>query len=303
MNPKPVDVNWIVERAERLLHRLIGENITMRTRLLPEGIRVFADAIQMEQVLINLATNSRDAMPDGGNLVIETDQVVADDAFVQQHGLRRRGVFALITVSDTGTGMDEATLEKIFEPFFTTKEVGKGTGLGLANVYGIVKQHNGTIEVKSALDRGTSFHIYLPAIQTVAEDMRSAETVPPPGGAETVLVAEDEESVRIMTAAILKNFGYTVHSCGDGEEAVRLFAANRDSIDLVLLDVIMPKLNGREAYEEMSALKPGIKVLYTSGYTFDVIHAKGVLDTRRPFLPKPASPAELLKKVREVLDR
>ena len=303
MNPKPVDVNWIVERAERLLHRLIGENIAMRTRLLPEGVRIFADAVQIEQVLMNLVTNSRDAMPEGGNLLIETDQVVADDEFVREHGLRRNGVFALITVSDTGSGMDDATLDKIFEPFFTTKEVGKGTGLGLANVYGIVKQHNGTVEVASELGRGATFRIYLPAIQTVADDMRSAETIPPPGGAETVLVAEDDEAVRAMTVSILQNFGYTVLACGDGDEAVRLFAAHRDEISLALLDVIMPKMTGKDAYEEMAALKPGLRVLYTSGHTFDVMHEKGLLDTRRPFLAKPASPAELLKKVREVLDR
>jgi PAS domain S-box-containing protein len=302
INPKPQDINEILLRGEKLLRRLIGEDIEVRTRLEPGGVTVYADAVQIEQVLMNLATNARDAMPGGGVLTLGTARIVADADFARVHELNRPGSYAVVTVTDTGTGMDKATLEKVFEPFFTTKEVGKGTGLGLANVYGTIRQHNGSIEVASEPRRGTTFRIYLPAIQTAADDLQSSVVAEPPRGAETVLVAEDDATVRSMTHSILQKFGYTVIEAVDGEDAVRSFAKHRGAVDLVILDVMMPKKTGKAAYDEIVKLRPGVKTLFTSGHTAEVIHAKGLLDAHTPYLPKPATPAELLKKVREVLD-
>jgi PAS domain S-box-containing protein len=303
INPRPQDINEIIARGEKLLRRLIGEDIEVRTRLAPGGVVVFADSVQIEQVLMNLATNARDAMPRGGVLTLETGRITADADFARIHELKRPGSYAVVTVSDTGSGMSPETLGKVFEPFFTTKEVGKGTGLGLANAYGSILQHNGSIQVTSEPGRGTTFRIYLPAVQTAADDFESTAPAAAPRGAETVLVAEDDGTVRSITRSILQKFGYTVIEAVDGEDAVRSFAQHRDAVDLVILDVIMPKKTGRAAHDEIAALRPGVKVLFTSGHTAEVIHAKGLLDERTPFLPKPATPAELLKKVREVLDR
>jgi len=302
INPKPQDINEIIRRGEKLLRRLIGEDIEIRTRLASEGVTVYADAVQIEQVLMNLATNARDAMPGGGVLTLKTGRIAANADFARVHELKRPGTYAVITVSDTGVGMDAATLEKVFEPFFTTKEVGKGTGLGLANVYGTIRQHNGSIQVTSEPGRGTTFRIYLPAVQTAADDMQSSAAAEPPRGAETVLVAEDDSTVRSMTRLILQKFGYTVIEAVDGEDAVRSFRQSRGAVDLVILDVMMPKKTGKAAYDEIVKLRPHVKALFTSGHTAEVIHAKGLLDERTPYLTKPATPAELLKKVREVLD-
>ena len=303
INPRPQEINEIVRNGVKLLRRLIGENITVRTRLTPDGVLVYADSVQIEQVLMNLATNARDAMPGGGVLTLETERVDADGEFARTRGLPRPGAYALITVTDTGTGMDAATLEKMFEPFFTTKEVGKGTGLGLSNAYGTIKQHNGTIEVSSEPGRGTAFRIYLPAIQTVAEDMESSAPAAPPRGAETVLLAEDDRTVRTMTHSILQRFGYTVIEAVDGEDAVRTFTQHREAIDLVILDIMMPRKDGKAAYDEIAKIRPDVKVLFTSGHAAEVIQAKGLPERGAALLPKPATPAELLKKVREVLDQ
>ncbi|MDA8099894.1 MAG: ATP-binding protein [Nitrospiraceae bacterium] len=302
MNIKPMEINQLARRAEGLLRRLIGEHITLRTICAPGGVTVVADAMQMEQVLMNLATNARDAMPQGGTLTIETGSVTADAAFAEMHGLPKEGDYALLTVTDTGVGMEPETLEKIFDPFFTTKEVGKGTGLGLSNVYGIVNQHEGVVEVSSAPGRGAQFRVYLPAVQMAPEDL--AGEIPPssPKGTETVLVVEDEVAVRSMTSYVLRRFGYSVVEAVDGDDGIRKFRELGDKVSLVLLDVIMPKKTGKEVFQDITRIRPGVKVLFTSGYDAELIHVKGILDEGKPFLPKPAAPAELLRKVREVLD-
>jgi polar amino acid transport system substrate-binding protein len=223
---------------------------------------------------------------------------------VKTHGYGKPGEYVLISVSDSGTGMDEKTREKIFEPFFTTKEVGKGTGLGLAMVYGIVKQHNGYINCYSEPGKGTTFKIYLLKHREAVELQETMESAAAPiGGTETILVAEDDADARKTTRNILENFGYTILEAVDGEDAVKVFKENRDTVKLLLLDVIMPKKNGKEAYEEIRKLHPGAKALFISGYTANIIHKRGMLDQNLDFIMKPVSPTALLRKVREVLNK
>jgi nitrogen-specific signal transduction histidine kinase len=304
INPRPVNANEIITRMEKLLVRLIGEDIDLKTILTDEGITVMADSGQIEQALMNFATNSRDAMPQGGHFIIETQRAVIDDYYVKTHGYGKPGEYMLISVSDSGTGMDEKTREKIFEPFFTTKEVGKGTGLGLSMVYGIIKQHNGYINCYSEPGKGTTFKIYLPMHREAAEVQETMESAAAPiGGTETILVAEDDADARKTTRNILENFGYTVLEVVDGEDAVKVFKENRDTVKLLLLDVIMPKKNGKEAYEEIRKLHPGAKALFISGYTANIIHKRGMLDQNLDFIMKPVSPTALLRKVREVLNK
>mgnify|MGYP001611041108 FL=1 len=306
MDKKPADLNEIIRMVEKLLLRIIGEDIKVETILHEGAIDVFADSGQIEQVLMNLATNARDAMPECGTFTIATEVIDIDDEFIKIHGYGNPGAYALITVTDTGTGMDEATRERIFEPFFTTKEFGKGTGLGLSIVYGIIKQHDGYINCYSEIGKGTALKIYLPVFKTEAvKEAMPAETVgiPPARGTETILLAEDEESVRRLIRDVLKESGYRVIEADDGEEAVSKFMENKDTIDLLLLDVVMPKMSGREAYEIIKKVKPDIKLLMTSGYSADFISKKGMLEEGLNFLAKPMSPANLLKKVREALDK
>ena len=301
---KALDVNAVIARVERLLHRLIGEDIEFTTILHEAELPVLADSVQIEQVLMNLVTNARDAMPMGGKLSIETSVFEMGDEFQRTHAYGKAGTYALVMVSDTGTGMEEKTRIKIFEPFFTTKEVGKGTGLGLAMVYGIVKQHSGYINVYSEPGQGTTFKLYLPL--TAGPDRRrspSEFSADSQQGTETVLLAEDDEEVRRLTKTVLQDFGYSVIEAADGEEAVRKFLENREKVDLLVLDIIMPRKNGRETYLEIKAARPGIKALFTSGYTADVIHKKGILETGLDFVLKPISPTDFLNKVREVLDK
>ena len=259
-----------------------------------------ADATQIDQILFNLATNARDAMPRGGVLTIETKAVELDDESKRYHGYGEPGRYALLSISDTGMGMDEATKAKIFDPFFTTKEVGKGTGLGLSSVYGAVKQHNGYITVYSEPNIGTTFHIYLPIVSKGAKEEESAPA-PVKGGNETVLVAEDNEAVRDLLRDVLVEYGYRIIEATDGADAIEKFKKT-DRIDLLILDSIMPIKNGREAYDEISKIRPDIKVLFTSGYTRDVILDKGIEDKKFDFISKPISPNVLLQKVREMLD-
>jgi polar amino acid transport system substrate-binding protein len=255
-------------------------------------------------VLLNLATNARDAMGKGGMLSIETEIQELDASFVHLHGYGTPGSFAVVMVSDTGIGMDDETKDKIFEPFFTTKELGKGTGLGLAIVYGIIKQHNGYINVYSEPGRGTTFKIYLPVVeQEQAADKRTAAPGYPKGGTETILMAEDDAKVQQLLELTLRQFGYEVILAGDGQEAVERFLANRDTIHLLLTDLIMPKKSGKEAYDEIRRIQPGIKVLFISGYTADIIHSRGDLDDGIDLLMKPVNPLDLARKVREILDR
>ncbi len=300
MELKPHTVADLVKDASMLFRRLLPED-TELTITLGEDVTVMADMTQISQVLMNLVTNARDAMPKGGVLKIETASTRIDQTFRRFHGYGELGKYALISVTDTGTGMSGKTKEKIFEPFFTTKEVGKGTGLGLSIVYGIVKQHGGYITVYSEEGIGTTFRIYLPVAKAQAADLRPA---PPdvPGGAETILFAEDNDDIRRMSCDILGLLGYTVIEAVDGADAVEKFKSHRDKIDLLVFDVVMPVMNGKEAYRKIRAMKKDIKALFMSGYTNDVVFEKGIRKGAVDWVSKPLSPSQLLHKVREVLD-
>jgi PAS domain S-box-containing protein len=302
MELKPQNVNIILKGIEKLLRRLLTEDIEFSVVLADPGVVVLADITQIDQVLMNLASNARDAMPKGGQLLIETKTVRLEKEFIQIHGYGEPGNYALISVADTGTGMTEETREKIFDPFFTTKEVGKGTGLGLSIVYGIIKQHNGYIQVNSEPDQGTVINIFLPAVKAWVE-----EIIPSPselkGGTETILVAEDNQEVRKLTKEILARKGYDIIEALDGEQAIQKFLDQPETIDLLLLDVVMPKKNGREVYEEIIKVNPKIKVIFTSGYTGDVVIDKGIQEEAMDFIAKPLTVRDLLLKIREVLDR
>jgi CheY-like chemotaxis protein len=262
-----------------------------------------ADAGQLEQVVMNLVTNARDAMPGGGSLTLRTGLVKLDDAFLEAHGYGNHGSYVFISVSDTGVGIDKETREKIFQPFFTTKVVGKGTGLGLAMVYGIVTQHQGYIMVESEPGKGTTFTVYLPAITPQEEALPTTADSPLRGGTETILVAEDDEKVRKLSDIVLREYGYEVILAEDGEDAVRKFIENMDRIQLVILDVIMPKKSGKEAYEEIKRLRHEARVLFSSGYTADRIDRGKMIEEGFDFIVKPAQPKDLLRKVREILDK
>lgn len=303
IHPMPVNLNEIVEKVERLLLRLIGENIELKVLTAERKLTVMADSVQIEQVLINLATNARDAMPERGELTIETSREKLDREFVKAHGYGEPGEYALISVSDTGAGMDEKTRERLFEPFFTTKEVGKGTGLGLSIVYGIVKQHNGYINVYSEVGKGTTFKIYFPLVKRKAEEIKHEEPVISVTGTETVLIAEDDPNIRRLSKTLLETFGYKVIEAVDGEDAIEKFLENKEKVQLLILDVMMPRKNGKEAYDEIRKASPGIKTLFMSGYMADVMQTKGILEAGLDFISKPVSPTQFLKKVREVLGK
>jgi PAS domain S-box-containing protein len=301
---KPVELNSILKRVEQFLVRIIGEDIKVRVAFAEGPVNIFGNSDNLEQVLMNLATNARDAMPNGGLFTIEAGITELDNSFVSAHGYGKPGMYAIIVATDTGVGMNEETRGKIFEPFFSTKEVGKGTGLGLAMVYGIIKQHEGFINVYSEPGKGTAFRIYLPLIKTEAvEEQLVTAAEYPKGGTETILVAEDDVSVRNLTLLVLEQMGYTVITANDGEEAVKKFMQNKDRIQLLLFDIIMPNKNGREAYEEIKKTKPDILVLFASGYSPDMLRVKELIDEDAVLVYKPLSPQNLLKKVREVLDR
>lgn len=302
INPRPVDLNEIIIGVEKLLMRIIGEDIQFKAIVADEALTVMADSGQIEQALINLCTNARDAMPGGGILTIETGAVEIDEEFAQAHAYGKPGVYAVISVADTGTGLDEEMKQRIFEPFFTTKEAGRGTGLGLSIVYGIIKQHNGYINVYSEQGKGTTFRIYLPLVKAEATEERPVEIVTSKGGTETILVGEDDTEVRRLTKTVLEEFGYRVVEAVDGNDVIEKFMENRDSIKLIILDIVMPKKSGREAYEEIRKTAPDIKTVFTSGYTADIVHKRKILEEGLEFISKPVSPKELLKKVRDVLD-
>lgn len=301
---RPMDLNELVSRTGKLMVRLIREDIVFETVLTGGELGVMADSTHIEQVLMNLATNARDAMPNGGRLSIRTERVALNADYIRMHQYAKPGEYALISVSDTGMGMDENTCNKIFEPFFTTKEVGKGTGLGLSMAYGIIKQHKGYIHVYSELGKGTVFKIYLPFVRsTVKGEIAQAEAEKPiPRGSETVLIAEDDRSLRLLAKTLLEEYGYRVIEAEDGEDAVRKFRENQDQVRLLLLDIVMPRLDGRKAYEEIRKLQPGIKALFASGYTEDILSIKDILDQGLDFIQKPMRPSDLLVKVRTILD-
>ncbi|WP_026841031.1 hybrid sensor histidine kinase/response regulator [Citrifermentans bremense] len=305
IKPATMNLNDIILHVEKFLSRIIGEDVQLRARLTPRELQVDVDRGQIEQVLINLATNARDAMPKGGLLTIETSSLQIDEAFVQANGIGAPGPYAVISISDTGVGMDEQTRRRIFEPFFTTKEVGKGTGLGLSIVYGIIQQHSGFVNVYSEPQLGTTFRIYLPFSAKSAE--RALEPQAPdttPGGTETILVVEDEPDLRLLLQNILSGAGYRVLLAENGQVAVEQYAAGaRGEIALVLMDMIMPGMSGKEACHAIRAIEPAAKVLYTSGYTMDIIKSRDLLEEGTELLMKPVRPLELLKKVREMLDR
>jgi hypothetical protein len=301
--PRVLDLNALIADLEKMLRRLIGEDIQFRTALAPGVGAVRADPGQLEQVIMNLAVNARDAMPHGGKLTVETANADLDDAYAQAHLPAVPGRYAMLAVSDTGTGMDTQVKAHIFEPFFTTKETGKGTGLGLATVYGIVKQSNGYIWVYTEPGQGTSFKIYLPRVAAAAEPPAPKPMTPASlNGSETILLAEDEESVRNLTRRILAAHGYTVLTAADGQEALRLADQHAGPIHLLLTDVVMPNMGGRQLAERVVSARPATKVLYLSGYTDDAIIHHGVLEPGIAFLQKPFTPQGLARKLREVLD-
>jgi CheY-like chemotaxis protein len=286
-----------------MLVRIIRENIEFHLDLADQPLIVQADTGMIEQVVMNMVTNARDAMLEGGRLSIATDLTEMDDHVAVNGYGKPGGRYALITVSDTGQGMDEATLKRIFEPFFTTKEVGDGTGLGLSISYGIVKQHNGFIKVSSKPGEGTVFKIYLPLYAGVSQNQKLEGAVPIKGGNETVLVAEDDKSLRELNRRVLESFGYHVITAVDGEEAILTYMENSEGIDLLMLDMIMPKKNGKEVAEAVRKVSPGIKVLFASGYSMDAISAEEMAESSFDFIRKPFQSKNLLLKVREVLDK
>lgn len=298
----PVNVNEIVIGVKKMLSRIIGEDMELVIIQKDKDPIVTGDYGQIEQVLMNLAVNARDAMPDGGRLTVETSIVKLGEGYMRSPGYGAPGRYALLSVTDTGVGMDEETRGKIFEPFFTTKETGKGTGLGLAIVYGIVKQHNGYIDVSSEPGKGTAFSIYLPLTASGVEKTELVALPPPVGGTETILLAEDESQVRRLVKEVLEGAGYAVIEAEDGKDAVNKFMENKDKIRLLLLDVIMPNKNGKEAYEEIKKVSPDMKSIFTSGYPADIVHKKGIFNKELHYISKPANPSDLLRKIREVLD-
>ena len=297
---KVVDVNAIVHDMERLLRPLIGENVEFATLLCPEAAQTRADAGQLEQVLMNLVVNAKDAMPSGGKLTIQTQNTVVDESHRRGQQFIRPGRYVMLSVNDTGMGMDKETQSRIFEPFFTTKEKGKGTGLGLSTVYGIVKQSGGYVIVQSEKGQGSSFHIYLPQAQGVAETLPVPVADAALGGTETILLVEDEESVRQLVRDTLVAKGYQVLEADSGESGLGAAASHAGKIDLIITDVVMPGMGGRELVKQLVRKRPGIKILYLSGYTEDAIN-DGTIEGGTAFLQKPFSLQNLSRKVREVL--
>ena len=302
MQPKVFDLNSVVANTERLLRQMIGEDIELKTILQPDLGNVKADPGQMEQVIMNLVVNARDAMPSVGKLTIETANTELDEIYAQKHFAIMPGAYVTLAVSDNGIGMDEATQQHIFEPFFTTKEPGKGTGLGLSTVYGIVEQSGGKINVYSEVGKGTMFKIYLPRVHEDVQKYQSvAEVADLPMGTETILLVEDAEIVRNLTRKVLETSGYRVLEANSPGAALRICEEYQGAIDLLLTDVVMPDMSGRELANRLAAMRPSMQVLYMSGYTEDAIIHHGVLQEGINFIQKPFSPGELAQKVREVL--
>ena len=303
IKPKVLDLNILIADMNKMLVRLIGENIDLKTVPDQDLGPVKVDAGQFEQILVNLAVNARDAMPEGGKLLIETVNVDLDEEYCVMHPYVRPGRFVMLAVSDTGHGMSEEIKRQIFEPFFTTKPKGTGTGLGLATIYGVVKQAKGSIEVYSEVGKGTTFKIYLPRVE--GETARPPESSLPMElleGSETVLLVEDEEIVRDLCVRILERLGYRVMQASNGDEAIALATGYEKRIDLLMTDVVMPGMNGSELATQLVLHHPEMKVLFTSGYTEDVISHHGVLAEGVSYIGKPYTPLALARKVREVID-
>jgi PAS domain S-box-containing protein len=301
LQPKVLDLNKLITAMSTMLRRLIGEDLELRLALSPDLGMVNADPGQIEQVLMNLVVNARDAMPKGGVLIIETGNVELDEGYSKRHLPVKPGPYAMIAVSDNGAGMDEAAQERLFEPFFTTKGSGRGTGLGLSTVFGIVKQSGGSIHVYSVPNSGTSMKVYLPRIDRPAViESEAPRTVA--SGSETILVVEDDDMVRNLVRETLVRSGYHVLDAGSPMEARRIAAAYRGRIHLLVTDVVMPKISGRDLAVQLTARRPDLKVLYMSGYTDGAIVNTGLLHKEVAFVQKPFTPAAFTKKVREVLE-
>jgi signal transduction histidine kinase/response regulator RpfG family c-di-GMP phosphodiesterase len=303
IEPHIINLNSLIDDMNRLLRRLLTEDIELVTRLDPELGQIKVDPGQFEQVIVNMAVNAADAMPSGGRFVIETKNILIDESYVHEHIQVAPGQYVLLTISDTGVGMDAKVKQLIFEPFFTTKEAGRGTGLGLSTCYGIVKQNGGYIWVYSEIGHGTTFKIYLPRVDAPVEDFaRPSITQAIPQGTETILLVEDEAAVRQIAARTLRAQGYTVIEAANGTEALQITHTHPGAINLILTDVVMPSMGGGALVEQLKALYPAIKMLFTSGYTDATIVHHGQLKPGVQFIQKPFSPAALARKVRDVLD-
>jgi signal transduction histidine kinase len=305
LQPTVIEVNKLVGDLEKMLRRLLGEDVELTTRLAPTTGRVKADPGQLEQVIMNLAVNARDAMPTGGKLTLETGNMDLDESYATDHYPARAGPFVMLAVSDTGIGMSEETQAHMFEPFFTTKEKGKGTGLGLATVYGIIKQSGGFIWVYSEVGHGTTFKLYLPRVEELAERAAAPAQARarPARGTETILVVEDEAPVRNVARQVLERHGYTVLEAASAEAALDLATRYSGTIHLLLTDVVMPGLNGRELASRLADLRNDARVIFMSGYTDDAVTRHGVLEPGAAYVQKPFTPDAIARKVREVLDQ
>jgi CheY-like chemotaxis protein len=288
-NAHVLDLNDIVRTVKALLAHALKSNIEFLVQLSPSPLPVFADAAALEQVLINLVMNARDAMPQGGCLTVRTGLAQLNQC--------------VVSVSDTGTGIARDVIDRIFEPFFTTKGSTSGTGLGLAIASNVIEQHKGRLTVNSTLGKGTTFDVILPLAHEEAYGEREAKPVLAVGGSETILVAEDEAAVRDLVSLVLRECGYTVIEAADGDDAVRRFADHKGVIDLAILDVVMPKKNGKEVYRDLTRMKPELRALFMSGYTKDIVLERGMIDDRVDFIAKPLVPNDLLHRVRQMLDR
>ena len=300
--PKVIQLDDILKSSFKMLSRIIGEDIELLSKQSPGLWQIKADPAQLDQILINLAANARDAMPDGGTLTIETANVVQADASSLGLEESRSGEFVMLAVRDTGKGIPKKNLEHIFDPFYSTKEKDKGIGLGLSTVYGIVKQNNGFVQVESELNQGAIFRVFFPAIEQELESLTWSETGAQSIGTESVLLVEDDGPVRRLARQILEKHGYSVVDKETGEQALTYAQELKEVIDLLVTDVVLPGMNGRELFEHLEKERPGLKALFTSGYTGNVIALRGVLDEGTHFLQKPFDIESLARKVREVLD-
>jgi signal transduction histidine kinase len=302
LTPSMLDLNEVISELQNMLLRLTGDDVQLECRLDPQLQRVYADRSQIEQVVMNLAVNARDAMPNGGRLLVETRSEELSVASAREYVGLGPGRYVTLAVSDTGVGMDEATRSRAFEPFFTTKEYGRGSGLGLSSVFGIVKQSGGNVWLSSEPGSGSRFTVYLPEVSVQGAQFGFKESLAAPRGHETVLLVEDEPQVRAVAHTLLKRFGYRVLEAKDPAEALRLAHEHRNAIDLLLTDVVMPQMNGRQLADKLLELLPDLKVLFMSGFTGDIVIEAGSVNPRTAFLPKPLTPDALARKVRTVLD-
>jgi two-component system cell cycle sensor histidine kinase/response regulator CckA len=303
MQPKVIELNQLIHKVESKIRQISGENIELDISLQSDQGNIKVDPGQMEQVITNLLTNARDAMPNGGKIIIETSNVILDENYLKRHPVVKTGSYVMLAITDTGCGMDKDTVAHIFEPFFSTKEKGKGSGMGLATVYGIVKQSDGYIWVYSELDIGTTFKIYLPRVEesmvSIEKPVISDKSM---RGHETVLLVEDEEEVRNLVSEMLRFYGYNVLQAANAGSALSIFNKYRQSIDLILTDIVMPQMSGPELIERIFTSHPDVKVLYMSGYTDSALVNHGLLAEEKYFIQKPFSAANLVEKVRLILN-